>query len=74
MNIKTMEYIHTLLQEQEKKTGLTYRKARSLQHSYEEREAPDRDLVKRQEAAADEYMKIHREALNALEDFESHEW
>lgn len=74
MTIKTLEYIHRLLIEEEAKTNEVYKAARKLQHEYEESETADRDLTKKQEAAADEYMKIHIAAENALEEFESHEW
>ncbi len=74
MTIKTLEYIHRLLVEEEAKTKRAYKGARSLQQEYEESETASKDLIKRQEAAADENMKIHRAAANALEDFESHEW
>ncbi len=74
MTIKTLEYIHRLLLEEEAKTNEDYKGARKLQHEYEESETADKGLVKRQEAAADEYMKIHLAALNALEEFESHDW
>lgn len=73
MTIKTLEYIHRLLIEEKAKTNEVYKAARKLQHEYEERDA-DRSLVKEQEAAADEYMKIYFAAENALEDFESQEW
>lgn len=74
MTIKTMEYIHRLLIEEEAKTNEVYKAARKLQHEYEESEAADKTLAKEQEAAADEYMKIHIAALNALEDFEGRDW
>ena len=78
MTIKTLEYIHRLLVEEEAKTGEVYRAARKLQHEYEESDIEDKDIIKdltkKQEAAADEYMKIHIAAENALEEFESHEW
>ena len=74
MNIKTLEYIHGLLIEAETETNAYYKGARKLQHEYEESETAGKDLIKRQEAAADEYMRKHIEASNALEDFENHEW
>ena len=74
MTIKTLEYIHRLLIEEEAKTNEVYKAARKLQHEYEESETAGRDLAKKQEAAVDEYMVIHRAAVNALEDFESHGW
>lgn len=74
MTIKTLEYIHRLLIEEEAKTNEVYKAARKLQHEYEESETADKSLAKKQEAAADEYMKIHIAAENALEDFERHGW
>lgn len=73
MTIKTLEYIHKLLVEEERKTNEVYKGARRLQHEYEENEAP-KDLIKRQEEAADVYMHEHSAAVDALNDFESHEW
>lgn len=74
MKIKTLEYIHRLLAEEEAKTKETYNAARKLQHEYEESETASKHLVKSQEIAADDFMEIHLAALNALEDFENHEW
>lgn len=73
MTIKTLEYIHKLLIEEERKTNEAYKGSRRIQHEYEENGAP-KDLVKRHEEAADGYMHEHLAAVNALEDFESHEW
>lgn len=73
MKIKTLEYIHNLLIEEERKTNEVYKAARDLQHQYEDRDA-SRDLIKSQTAAADEYMQIHSAAWHALDDFESQEW
>lgn len=73
MTIKTLEYIHKLLIEEECKTREVYKGSRSLQHEYEQNGA-DRDLIKRQEKAADEYMHEHIAAETALEEFESREW
>ena len=38
MTIKTLEYIHKLLVEEERKTNEVYKGARKLQHEYEESE------------------------------------
>ncbi|MBO4944496.1 MAG: hypothetical protein J6C91_04450 [Muribaculaceae bacterium] len=73
MTIKTLEYIHKLLIEEERKTKEVYRGARRLQHEYEET-SEHKDLIERQTEAADGYMHEHLAAVNALEDFESHEW
>ena len=73
MTIKTLEHIHKLLIEEERKTREVYKGSRRLQHEYEENGAP-KDLIKRQEKAADEYMHEHSAAADALNDFESHKW
>lgn len=74
MTIKTWEYIHRLLVEEESKTREVYRAARRLQHEYEESETADEDLVQRQKKAADEYMKKNFAAKDALYEFEKKEW
>lgn len=74
MTIKTLEYIHRLLVEEESKTREVYRAARELQGEYEERETVDEGLVKSQMEAAREYMKKHINAKDALYEFESQEW
>ncbi len=76
MTIKTLEYIHRLLIEEEAKTKEAYKSARKLQHEFEgsETEAINKDVAKKQEATADKYMKLHLAAADALEDFESHNW
>ena len=73
MTIKTLEYIHKLLQDEERKTNEVYRAARDLEYEYRDK-GVDRELIKRQQAAADEYQEIHCNAWNALDDFESQEW
>lgn len=73
MTIKTLEYIHKLLIEEERKTNEVYTGSRKLQYEYEENGA-SKDLIKQQEKAADEYMHIHHAAVVALENFESQEW
>lgn len=74
MTINTLEYIHKLLIAEEKKTGEVYKNSRNLQHEYEESETASKDLIKRQTEYADEFMREHLAAANALEDFESREW
>lgn len=73
MTIKTLEYIHKLLQDEEWKTRQVYKSARDLQNEYEERNA-DKALIKSQEEAADQFMEAYFAALHALEDFENQEW
>ncbi len=71
MTIKTLEFIHRLLIEEEAKTKKSYEDARRMRREYEgDNEAVNRDLMEDQKAAANE----HTAALNALEDFEGHEW
>ena len=74
MTIKTLEYIHRLLVEEESRTREVYRAARELQGEYEEREKVDEGLVKSQTEAAREYMKKLINAKDALYEFESNEW
>lgn len=74
MTIKTLEYIHRLLLDEKAKTQKTYEAARKLQYEYEESETTDKSLAKEQEAVADESLRTHMAALNALEEFESREW
>lgn len=71
MTIKTLEFIHNLLVGEEAKTKRVYEDARRMRREYEgDDEAVNRELMEDQKAAADEHVS----ALNALEDFESHEW
>lgn len=72
MTIKTLEYIHALLIEDERKRKEVRDNSRQLQHEYEENGA-DEKLIKRQTEYADEFMREHFAALNALEDFEGQE-
>lgn len=74
MTINTLEYIHRLLKDEEARTREDYRCARQLQHEYEENDSVGKADVRRQEEAADELMRKHSDASNALADFESHEW
>lgn len=73
MTIKTLEYIHALLIEDERKRREVRDNSRRLQHEYEENDA-DKKLIQRQTEYADEFMREHFAALNALEDFESQGW
>lgn len=73
MDIKTLEFIHHLLIEAENKTNEQYKAARKLQHIYEDSVA-DKNLINTQKTYANECMRIHVEALNALKVFENHEW
>lgn len=73
MTIKTLEYIHALLIEDERKRKEVRDNSRQLQYEYEENNA-DKKLIKRQTEYADEFMHEHIAARNALEDFEEQEW
>ncbi len=73
MNIKTLEYIHKLLIEKERKTDEIYKEARRIQHEYEAT-GKSQDVITRQAQAANSYMQEHIAALKALEDIESHDW
>ena len=73
MMIKTLEYIHALLIEDERKRREVRDNSRRLQHEYEENDG-DKKLIQRQTEYADEFMREHFAALNALEDFERQEW
>ena len=74
MTIKTLEYIHKLLQQEEARTNEAYKAARKLQYEYEESETAGRQLVKDQTEAADRYMREHSAAVDALQEFEQQEW
>lgn len=75
MTIKTLKYIHELLLENEAEAKFVYKNARKLQHEYEESESENaEELAKSQATWADDCMKAHTEALNALNDFESQDW
>lgn len=73
MTIKTLEFIHKLLNDEDCRASEAYRAARDLQHEYEDHDA-DKDLIRRQTEAADELMLLRNQASNALLDFESQEW
>lgn len=73
MTIKTLEYIHALLIEDERKRREVRDNSRRLQHEYEENDA-DKKLIQRQTEYADEFMREYFAARNALEDFERQEW
>lgn len=73
MTINTLEYIHRLLKDEVVRAAKDYNGARKLRYEYEEHGA-DAGLCKRQEEAADKYLRIKFDAERALEDFETHEW
>lgn len=74
MTIETLEYIHQLLIEDKAKTDEAYIAAKALQREYEDSEVADANLVASQTALADEYFTLYRASVNALNDFESHDW
>ncbi len=65
-----MEFIHRLLIEEEAKTKRDYNSARTLPHEYEEGETVSKSFMDKWEGCT----KAYTAALNALEDFENHEW
>lgn len=73
MKIKTLEYIHNLLVEKERKTDEVYREAKRLQLEYEVA-GKDKELIDHQARVAKGYMEEHIAALKALEDLEGHNW
>lgn len=73
MTIKTLEFIHKLLKDEDCRASANYRAARDLQHEYEDHDA-DKELIRQQTEAADELMLLRNQASNALLDFESQEW
>ena len=73
MTIKTLEYSHALLIEDERKRKEVYENSRRLQREYEENGA-DEELINRQDEDVGILMREHFAALNALEDFEGQEW
>lgn len=73
MTFETLMLIHRLLEQEEIRTNEAYKKARALQHEYEET-GKDKSAIKWQEETADNFMKIHNKAYNALAEFEQHEW
>ena len=73
MTIKTLTYIHDLLQDKAQETQEVYRAARKLEHEYADNNA-DHELIKRQREAADELHRVHLAAWTALQDFETQEW
>lgn len=74
MTIKTLTYIHRLLRTEEQRTAETYKAARDLQYQYEERGVASPELIREQKEAADDFMRIHSRALDALLEFERQEW
>ena len=72
MTIKTLDYIHKSLKEADSTAKTQFNCARRIENEYEKHDT-DRNLIKQQRAAADEYMHEHLAALHALEEFENHE-
>ena len=73
MTFETLLHIHKLLLLEETRTNEAYKKARDLQHEYEEANKR-KDTIKEQEELADRFMIIHNKALDALLEFERKEW
>lgn len=74
MTIKTLEYIHNVLKEEERKSWQAYKDARQLQYDYEDSDTPDQELIDRQCEAANNFYEMHSAARDALTDFEDQEW
>ncbi len=70
MTIKTLEFIHRLLIDEEAKTKRDYESARKLPREYKAGETLSASLMDKYI----EHTKARVAAENALENFESHEW
>ena len=71
MTIKTLEFIHKLLEEEVKKTNGAYIKIRNLATEAREEEQPNADTLSEQQEIA---WKKTTEAKDALYEFEQKEW
>lgn len=74
MNIKTLEYIHSLLIEKEERTSNDFKNRCDLRDAYAELEAPLKSQIDRYNSAVAAAMSKHMDAMNALQDFEAQEW
>lgn len=73
MKIETLGYIYNLLVRAENESDADYRAARSLEEGYE-RGTVDNDTIEAQREVVERYMREHLKAIDALKDFESHDW
>lgn len=73
MTIKTLTYIHRLLQAEEQLTREAYEEARDLYYESDEL-GDDPELICSREEAKDAARAAHSAALDALQEFERQEW
>lgn len=71
MTIKTLEYIHKLLLNEEQASLSALQDARKDQYAAEDAGGPD---AKEKKETADLFYKLHSKALDALQDFENQDW
>ena len=74
MNIKTLEFIHELLEEKAETAKKEYKHAREILDKLEERENKDWGMIDAQKEQKERKWQERTAAENALEDFENHEW
>lgn len=73
MNIKTLEFIHRLLEDEVAKTHALYQSASSTLQDCKDAEYTRR-TIQNAEANLNTWRNAYNKAYAALEDFESHEW
>lgn len=71
MTIKTLEYIHKLLVNEEQVSLSAWNDARKAQYAAEDAESPD---AAEKKETADLFYKLHSKAFYALQDFENQDW
>ena len=71
MKIATLSYIHALLIEDEKQKALAAKWQRERWLEAVDQEAPNKDVLKE---TYDHLRDDHSKALDALQEFEAHEW
>ena len=74
MKIATLEYIHSLLEEDVAANKLRYREAQDRVNEYDSRVGGDRQTLKELQDNADGIYEIYIRALNALDDFEDEDF
>ena len=73
MKIKTLEYIHTHLIQDERVCKDVYDNAQRLLNEYREKRC-GKELIARQAETVKACSREYNAALDALEDFEGQEW
>ena len=73
MTIKTLTYIHRLLQAEEQRTSEAHAEARDLYYESDE-QGDDPELICFRKEAKDATFAAHSAALDALLEFELQEW